>query len=894
MSRAALLTCIVALASAIAPERVDAEESFRIAVEEQSLGSALQALAEQLDVQIVFFSGATRGLVAAPLSGTYTREQAFDAILAGTKLQYVFLNENSVAIQFGNEPLVSPVPPSPAERRHRSSDATGPRAVPDSAPSRGFGMEEIVVTGTASRGRTKIQSSIGISTFDRANITERAPSSTADLIAAVPGFWVESTAGTTQGNVFARGIVQDGGYRYVGLIEDGLPVYPVFELSFYNPDQFIRISESVARVEVVRGGTSPIFTAGAAGGTINFVNESPSATTRLRIKGAVSDFNAHSLDMYWSASMSDQWRMAVSGYVRRSDGIRDPGYAADDGGQVRIELRRLGSKSDLSVYAKYIDDRSLFGVPIPLRGAPSNPVAVDGSAAGQYSLHSADARAARLPASALEAGVSNDDLADGIRPRLVTAGFLYQHFWRSDLSLSAHSRLTDGDVTFNGLFTGDAPVTGVEFADVREVTPNFRYIDSGESFDPLFLVQNHGHWAVFKSYRALQNDTRLNFVISGHDMALGIYAADYSMADRWSLGNLLLLDVASQPRRLFLENATDSAGFSRYSFLNLRADYNASAIALYASDEWELGDRLRLDAALRYDHQSIDGFVSDGIPNIDLDGDPATPYDIASLAGESRTRVMAEFDNLTYSIGFNYDVAAQQAAFGHYTRSAKLPHFDDVRNDILRKDAVTNVEIGYKVSFDTLALFLTGFETKFDNVPFSDILVDGSIIVRQAETRTYGVELEGFYEPVDGVSVQLSLTLQDPEYRRFAGASVDNSGNRVRRIPTSMIRVVPSIDFAGGRGRAFVTVSHFGSRYANDENTIELPSYVKLDAGLRYSFSDSWSAQLNVDNLSNEVGLTEGNPRTDVGASGIGQLYNARTLFGRSFVFAVHYNFQSG
>ena len=130
-----------------------------------------------------------------------------------------------------------------------------------------FAMEEIIVTGTASAGRTKFESSVGISTFNSDEIAKQAPASTADLISAVPGFWVESTAGTTQGNVFARGIIQDGGYRYVGLMEDGIPIYPMFELSFYNPDQFVRVDATIERVEAVRGGTSPIFTTGAVGVT---------------------------------------------------------------------------------------------------------------------------------------------------------------------------------------------------------------------------------------------------------------------------------------------------------------------------------------------------------------------------------------------------------------------------------------------------------------------------------------------------------------------------------------------------------------------------------------------------------------------------------------------------
>jgi outer membrane receptor protein involved in Fe transport len=142
--------------------------------------------------------------------------------------------------------------------------------------------------------------------------------------------------------------------------------------------------------------------------------------------------------------------------------------------------------------------------------------------------------------------------------------------------------------------------------------------------------------------------------------------------------------------------------------------------------------------------------------------------------------------------------------------------------------------------------------------------------------------------------MQFSLTLQDPEYRNFNGLSVDNDGNQVRRIPRTMLRVVPAGWFASGRGRAFLAVSHYGSRYANDENTIRLPAYTKLDAGVHYSLNETWSAQLNVDNLSNEIGLTEGNPRTDVGSSGIDRLYNARPLFGRSLMLAVHYNFQDG
>src|SRR5690606_38554882 len=136
-------------------------------------------------------------------------------------------------------------------------------------------MEEVIVTGTASPERTKYESSVAITTFEADDLRRESPQSTADLVESVPGFWVESTSGETHGNVFARGISQGGGYRYVGLMEDGIPIYPVFDLSFYVPDQLVRVDRTVRRVEVVRGGTAPIFTSGAVGGTINFITREP-------------------------------------------------------------------------------------------------------------------------------------------------------------------------------------------------------------------------------------------------------------------------------------------------------------------------------------------------------------------------------------------------------------------------------------------------------------------------------------------------------------------------------------------------------------------------------------------------------------------------------------------
>lgn len=52
---------------------------------------------------------------------------------------------------------------------------------------------------------------------------------------------------------------------------------------------------------------------------------------------------------------------------------------------------------------------------------------------------------------------------------------------------------------------------------------------------------------------------------------------------------------------------------------------------------------------------------------------------------------------------------------------------------------------------------------------------------------------------------------------------------------------------------------------------------------------DAWTFQVSGDNLTDEIGLTEGNPRIDVGSGGIGNIYRVRPLFGRSLMGSVTY-----
>ncbi|MEC3907538.1 carboxypeptidase-like regulatory domain-containing protein [Tamlana sp. 2201CG12-4] len=132
-------------------------------------------------------------------------------------------------------------------------------------------LDEVVLTGTANP-RKKIESSVAITTMNAVQMEQRVARNNADLLKAVPGLWVESTGGDGPANVWVRGFPQAGGYGFVGLMEDGLPVFQSGYNSMPSPDQFYKTDLTLKNVEAIRGGTAPIVMQGASGAVINNIS----------------------------------------------------------------------------------------------------------------------------------------------------------------------------------------------------------------------------------------------------------------------------------------------------------------------------------------------------------------------------------------------------------------------------------------------------------------------------------------------------------------------------------------------------------------------------------------------------------------------------------------------
>jgi outer membrane receptor protein involved in Fe transport len=216
-------------------------------------------------------------------------------------------------------------------------------------------------------------------------------------------------------------------------------------------------------------------------------------------------------------------------------------------------------------------------------------------------------------------------------------------------------------------------------------------------------------------------------------------------------------------------------------------------------------------------------------------------------------------------------------------------------------------EIGYKFANEWTNLYATAFWTKYNNVGFTNNVFNlGSSappIPQQlyADTKTYGLELEGGVYPVEWFDLTFNAALEQPKYDglrytdnvKNAPIQRDFDGNQLIRVPKASVRVVPGFNLFDQRLRLQASWEWEGARYVDTANTVVLPHYDVLNASARYSFNEHFDIYGYVDNVTNSIGLTEGNPRAgevqsaDAGAN----TFIARPILGRAYRMSLMYRF---
>jgi outer membrane receptor protein involved in Fe transport len=754
----------------------------------------------------------------------------------------------------------------------------------------------------------------------------------------VPGFWVESSGGIVSNNVAPRGLAGGAAFKYISVQEDGLPA----QYDGEQLDSLQRLDMTIERLEAIRGGTSGILTVNGPAAIVNYITKKGTDTPETSARLTITDFGTVRPEFVHTGPLNDKWKIAAGGYYRTSDGPRDTGFTTDEGGQVRINLTRELDNGEFTLSAKYIDENNTFYLPVPLEDTenPRSIVGLDATSGTMLSVFNANTTH-RLP----DGDGRTTELGDGWSTKANTLGSQLKLQLNDNWSMSNNFRITNYDIDINGvfnfanntlikaddfltggaeLFTSSGPEADVllnTFAAQGATSAAYRDPDTGQIITAGEAAGLNGNGLITGSVALLRerefdqiaNDLRFVHETDRNSLALGLLYIDHDSTD-FTTSSTFLSEIVNNPRRLdlvALDNAGDVVGsYTDNGVLQYGTWYDAEegslkSTSFYINDEFQVTEDFRLDVGLRYENTDYDFVVQGrssnqalpGALNADgTDADNVIANNTAANFGNGQfTNQSYSFSETAYTIGFNYTLSDNLAVYGRYANAFQMPNINAASvagADRVGVEGLVFTEIGVRYIGDQLGGSVTLFDTLFDNFAVAgEVLSSGQPFNTLAKTNAQGIEWDFAWQLNDLFRLDGSGVFQSTD---ISGVPVGTSqsflnGNTVVRTPETQIRLTPTLTF--GETDVFLTVHHIGDRPADFANTTTLPAYTTLDLGVAFPLGENTQIQLRGSNITDEIGLTEGNPRSGLSTNATSNFVYARPIFGRTLTATLTYSF---
>jgi len=809
-------------------------------------------------------------------------------------------------------------------------------------------LDRIVITGSASLKRTVRESSVAVTVADREQLDRKSPRSTASALEMVPGITVEDSGGEASNNFSVRGL-PGGGQQFVQLLEDGLPVFYTPALS----DTILKQELMIDRLEAIRGGTSGILTVNGAGAMINFLTFRNKLEPEGAVRVITSDYKTRRVELRYGGDLGGGWFGGIGGFYRSSDSVRDTQFTAEQGGLLRAYLGRKLGDGELSLNIKLVDDRNTFLLPIPLTNL-SNPTGVPGLNANYGTLLGRDNGAITVKTSATTGATSqlNDAINDGIATKSNAFGYNFEQKLSKQLSLRTKGRYTDFKNDFNAVFSfsndglvpavtrlnlnpaipqaerrGDVTAMLARFAAAcgGTCTPALQQVSSGAIISgaaALNAINGNGLVAENVSARNKRyvkeavNDVALTWATESNSLTVGWLAFRTHLNKDQNVGatsflsdvrnNANRMDIVALDARGQIKGYLTDKGVLQYNTwgegLN---DAKSTSNSIYVNDEWKVTDRLRLDGGLRLERYSITARRSNGAASTVIAGAlDANGNDVDNIMANNNfggafsgqyTTVKKSWSEPSYTAGGNYLINDNMAAYLRYSASYQA----NGENPVTK---INFAEVGLRYQQRGFSGSVTAFRTNYKDyrgfsrvigndtqatVASSDIIVNGLEFEGQWKlNRSFSVALGGVYQQHD-----LKITnVTGPSAPAYSTELRSFSGNLPERTPKINVTLTPTYTLPDSKGDVSLSLHRVGKRFADLANSVALPAYTTWNAAFRYELTSKLSLNASIQNITNTIGLTEGNPRggTTAFQEATGSNYFfARPILGRNAVVSL-------
>lgn len=766
-------------------------------------------------------------------------------------------------------------------------------------------LDDVVITGVANP-KSKIESSISVTTMRPELISNSAPRSTAEIFRTIPGIRSESSGGEGNANIAVRGVpISSGGSKYVQLQEDGLPVLLYGDIAFGTSDIFTRFDNNVKRIEAIRGGSASTLSSNSPGGIINIISKTGHSEGGSIGTSFGLDYNSFKTDFDYGAPISEDLFFHVGGFYRVGEGVREPGFTANKGGQVKFNITKEFDKGYVRVYTKYLNDKTASYMPVPIKvtGTNSDP---DWSNAPNFD---ATTGSLHTPFLSQNLGLGPDgelrrsNVSDGMNPIStsigVEASFELADGWR----LKNNGRFSSNKGRFVSPFPSEIGTAGT-VADSFGAGSTLSYANSGGAVSDDALVAKIVLFDVeLNNFNNFMNDLRVTKSFENVDVTVGYFKSLQNISMSWLWNSYLqevngnraeLINVADASGDALSENGLTAYGVPAWGNCctrNFDTEYNISAP--YLNLNIDASEKFSIDASLRYDKGKVDGSFTGSTQteyDINNDGEISVPeQSVSAIDNANATIVDYDYDYVSYSVGVNLKTDDKEAVFARISRGASakadrilfsgLNYLDG--DEINALDFINQAEVGYKKSFDKGSLYATAFYAKtIEEGGFE--ATSNSVI--ENDYKSFGLELEGTYN-VEDFSLRGGLT-----YTKAEIDSGDNKGNTPRRQPDLIYNLIPSYSFGAEKQNA-VGLSFIGQTkaYAQDSNELIMPGFLIVNSFVNVGITENFSAKLSTNNLFDALGVTESEEGSIV--EGQTNYVRARPLTGRSMSLSLQYNF---
>ncbi len=263
--------------------------------------------------------------------------------------------------------------------------------------------------------------------------------------------------------------------------------------------------------------------------------------------------------------------------------------------------------------------------------------------------------------------------------------------------------------------------------------------------------------------------------------------------------------------------------------------------AIYAEDRIEIGEQFSLIGGARFEKDKVERF------NYVYDASGETIVDeTAAFVGGSR-----EFEDFTWRVGAVYQPTPTISLFAQYVTGVDPLGMLTTPSTAPDQVTFTNAR-GNQIEGGVKATFLDGAgwaTLSAYRIVKNDLAVQrtvGGPIEQIGKQSSQGIEAAVSVNLPAGFGIDANGTILDANFDDYPGFT-DNTPPGVPQATANA-----TLRYTLGQFEARGTMRYVGKRFSNIQNTVVMPSYLVLDAGVTYAVTDQVAVDFRVFNLTDK------------------------------------------